>query len=357
LPVAARVLLAAFLISVGVGYTSALVQLHMQHASPGEMLPSGEDVVHAYHGVHDMSTLERLIVASETLPFNGAGSMRAAFTTRSSAWVARIRDKAKILKLDPANPDDMKKAEKEIRKDRDIEIDAVREWIHAGGKEENYEAFTISEPLAKRLPEDLNDLGRFNPYERNESRQVSANIQSIINVRCMRCHAEGKQGVEGEIHLDKFDVLQDYLKIEYGGGMPLRKLAQSTHVHLLGFAMLYAFTGLIFSMTSYPAVVRLMLAPFPLLMQLVDISFWWLARLPDPNGPLFAQGIRVTGGLVAAGLMAHIVLGSFDLFGKKGKLVLILLFAIGAGLAGMVYSTVIDPYLLAEGLQGGPAGE
>ena len=65
------------------------------------MLPTPEDVVDAYHGKHGISTLERLIIANETLPFNGAGSMRAAFTIRSSGWVRRIREKAEAMKLDP----------------------------------------------------------------------------------------------------------------------------------------------------------------------------------------------------------------------------------------------------------------
>ena len=43
LPLAARIVLSAFLISVGIGYTSALVQLHFQHAKPGELMPTKED--------------------------------------------------------------------------------------------------------------------------------------------------------------------------------------------------------------------------------------------------------------------------------------------------------------------------
>ena len=37
LPLAARLVLAVFLIAVGLGYGSALVQLHFQHASPGQL--------------------------------------------------------------------------------------------------------------------------------------------------------------------------------------------------------------------------------------------------------------------------------------------------------------------------------
>src|SRR5581483_10849805 len=86
LPLAARLALAAFLISVGIGYVSALVQLHFQHASGGELLPNDKDAVRVFHGHSGVSVLERLLLAPETEPFSGAGSMRAAFTTNSIGW-------------------------------------------------------------------------------------------------------------------------------------------------------------------------------------------------------------------------------------------------------------------------------
>ena len=42
LPLAARLVIATFLLSVGIGYFSALVQLHFQHAKPGSLLPDAE---------------------------------------------------------------------------------------------------------------------------------------------------------------------------------------------------------------------------------------------------------------------------------------------------------------------------
>src|SRR4051794_9420077 len=46
-PLAARLVLAVFLISVGLGYFSALVNLHFQQASAGEGLPTKDDVVNS----------------------------------------------------------------------------------------------------------------------------------------------------------------------------------------------------------------------------------------------------------------------------------------------------------------------
>src|SRR5438046_10723599 len=113
--------------------------------------------------------------------------------------------------------------------------------------------------------------------------------------------------------------------------MSLPALAQSTHTHLLAFAVLFCLTGLIFALTSYPAWLRVPLAPLVLVAQVGEIACWWLGRIDGPTGVFCAQMVLVMGGFVGMGLMAQIVLGLFDLFGATGRVVLILLL-IAAGL-------------------------
>src|SRR5690349_6311679 len=87
LPLVPRLVIALFLMSVGVGYFSALVQLHFQAASPGKPLPDMDDAARIYNGdPNGKSQLERLLTEAENLPFNGSGSMRSAFTAHSSGW-------------------------------------------------------------------------------------------------------------------------------------------------------------------------------------------------------------------------------------------------------------------------------
>jgi hypothetical protein len=50
LPLVGRMVVSVFLIAVGVGYFSALVQLHFQQAARGQLLPGPAEVTHAYHG-------------------------------------------------------------------------------------------------------------------------------------------------------------------------------------------------------------------------------------------------------------------------------------------------------------------
>src|SRR5438128_5325415 len=93
LPMPAKLVLAVFLLAVGLGYFSALVQLHLQHSSrSGEPLPNAGDVVEVFAGVrkYDPATatvpvckLEMLALGPlENAPWNGTGSMGAAFFQR-----------------------------------------------------------------------------------------------------------------------------------------------------------------------------------------------------------------------------------------------------------------------------------
>jgi hypothetical protein len=82
--------------------------------------------------------------------------------------------------------------------------------------------------------------------------------------------------------------------------------------------------------------------------QVVDIGCWWLARTGEPYGPLFATAIPITGGVVAAGLGLQIVMSLYDLFGRAGKVVVLVgLVAFLVGGVGFKMK-VIDPYLSQE---------
>lgn len=391
-----RLVLSLFLVSVGFGYFSALVQLHFNGgAKAGEPLPDMDDAVSHYGGQSGVSELERIIAAPETKPFNASGSMAAAFTTRSSSWVpqliARAKDRRKVvlqggtlaetfvvlpgagdpiaavarLTLDadavlPPDGDDLKQVlEKEpsedeladavqkARAERELERRAMIEWIQAGADKKTYAAFPLSKVLAAEssiLPDD----NKFIKVERSEDGKVqkaTGNIAKIMDARCERCHNSGAGGPAGEIHLDQFEVVKCYATPGPGNSaMSLNKLAQSTHVHLLGFSMLYGLTGLIFSFTSYPSLIRSVFGPLTLIAQLADISCWWLARA-DPN---FAKVIVVTGGFVAIGLAVQIIGGLFDMYNLKGKIILFILIVVTALGGGTVLKTVVSPHLEKE---------
>jgi hypothetical protein len=352
LPLACRLTLALFLISVGLGYVSALVNLHFQSATPGKTLPDDSDVVADYHGTSGVSQLERLLVAHPSLPRNGAGSMRR-FLTRDGigpgACKTLCKDKAKQIKkekkenLDPDKPEDAAKLNHAVADDLEGERLVLVAWVHDGAAPDPYENDSL--PLVGKLA-GLAVTPRF--VDVDENKQRSAKIKSIFEARCTRCHNETAGGSAGQYPLESYEDIKLYTDVEAPTGKSLAKLALTTHVHLLGFSMLYGLTGVILAFSSYSRWLRVVLCPLPLAAQVVDIGFWWLARLDPPYGPLFASAIIYSGGVVALGLGLQILLGLFDLFSKKGKLALLLLAVIALGGAYLAKERLIDPYLAQE---------
>jgi hypothetical protein len=329
--------LAIFYVSVGLGFLSAVVNLHFQEASAGALLPTKENVVDAYHGKARMSQLERLLVAHPSLPFNGQGSMRKAFTEeklRKEEFRTLCENTAKekfgVQDFRKGSPPQVAQVKSAVQSCLEGERLALIAWVRSGASAEAYEADAF--PLQGELqvtptsqPVDLGtvpitkecvEIDPANPADRN------ARIKTILERRCLTCHTEGVTSPASKYPLTSYEEIEVYISPEVTPGKSLPRLALTTHVHLLGFSVLYGLTGLIFAFSSYPAFVRLILAPLPLAAQVVDIAFWWLARMDAPHGPMFASFIPISGGIVATGLGLQIVLGLFNLFGRGGKLVL-----------------------------------
>ena len=336
LPLPVKLVVSVFLISVGLGYFSALVQLHFQHASPGNPMPQVADVVARFSGVTwpipaevkrevPRSHLQRLLEAPESEPWNGTGSMAKAFTTKSTDWD--------------------KDEEQTLRPQRDGERLTLIAWLKAGAPQEAYDkdAFPLAADAKAITGDYLND-------------DKTVKIQTIINDRCVYCHGAG--GDQERYSFETFPAISKYTKVKTGfpsdpakgKQLSVEKLTQSTHAHMLSFSMLFALTGLVFALSSYPVWFRIGLAPLALIAQIADISCWWLARL-EGVGPYFAMAIMGTGGVVGLSVMLQITLSLFNLYDLKGKLVVLLLFIVGALGFGVLAKTVILPTLAAEKIE------
>ncbi len=344
LPFPAKLVLTVFLLSVGLGYLSAMIQLHFKHATKGTAFPTVDDVVAKFsgqvppwnpkpavdaapaknnfklvkvkikniiaercvvcHGPDGGETPEfdnwdklvkvlgdkpkgseiyKLITAEDDAAWGKGSSMRQAFH-RKGFIDGQEWDKAVKKKNIP--PEE----EQRIREERELERLGMVSWIEAGAPRKAYDEDSFSPPADQKPAEDPND-----PVLKARRRQMSVEV-----------------------------------------------LTQSTHAHMLSFSMLWALTGLVFAFTSYPLWMRVMVAPMVLVAQIADIACWWLARLPD-SGPYFAAAIMGTGALVGLGLTLHIVLSLFNMYNAKGKVILAAMF-LGAGV-GMA---ILAPKVLDE---------
>jgi hypothetical protein len=345
LPFPAKLVLSCFLIAVGLGYFSALVQLHLQHSSRnGEHLPGPGDVIEVFAGkkkadpseagAKPVSKIERLIMGPvEGKPWNGQGSMAAAFFHKDGAGYARR------VKENPA-----------VRDEREGERKALQAWLNAPD-EDRRKAYDAD---AYPLPPELVGQPLTADYRANNG--GSAKVKSILTDRCARCHSKGE--AQEQFPLETYTQVVKYTTLVSADApvdgwvkserqISIEKLTQSTHAHLLSFAVLFTLTGLVFAYTDYWSWLRCVLGAGVLIAQVVDIACWWLARI-DGVGVVFAAAIIFTGGVVAMGLVAQIVLSLFNMYGPKGKTVVALLLLLGAAILGVVYVQAIAPALKAQ---------
>ena len=341
LPLPAKLVVSVFLITVGLGYFSALVQMHLQHSSrEGEPLPTSDDVVAVFAGVKKfdpnapapVSKLEKLVMGPiEGAPWNGNGSMAAAFFHKD------VGDFRAAIKDDP-------NLKAKLEAEREGERLAIKTWIQ-------------HPELVRKAAYDADlmvwkDQTITSGYRAGDAVKVKA----ILDERCVRCHS--KDGDVPAFPLDTYDHLLKYMGappavpdadgwIPSGRQTSVEKLTQSTHAHLLSFAMLFGLTGFLFAFTGLPKKVRMVFAPLVLVAQVADISCWWLARVPG-YGPYFAYMILGTGGLVGMGLTIHILGCLFDMYNRRGRIVLVCLFACGSAGFCVLYVKVIEPVLNAQ---------
>jgi len=346
LPLPAKLVVSAFLISVGVGYFSALVQLHMQHGDrDGNPLPTPENVIEHFSGlkkydeVPPVSKLEGLINGDPEGGFSKA-NMAIAFFAKSTGYDKEVKDRGRG----------------DVDRERDGERKLLIVWLNLPADERKaaFEANAMPRPDALAVhpltAEFVKDDGK------------TVEVQSLFEARCLKCHGEGGSN-KPEMHtyakleplatapaLDLIDGLGGEKWVRSSKQTSVEGLTQSTHAHLLSFSMLFGLTGLAFAFTSYPGLLRGFLGPVVLVAQLADISCWWLARL-DGVGPLFAQAIMATGGVVGLGLSLQIVLSLFNMYGVKGKVVLLAIALAAGGGFGVLVQQVIKPTLAAEKLR------
>jgi cytochrome c5 len=344
LPLPAKLVVSAFLISVGVGYFSALVQLHMQHGDrDGNPLPTPENVIEHFSGVkkfdgdQPVSKMEGLINGDPEGGFSKA-NMAIAFYAKSTGYDKEVKDRGKKI----------------VNDERNGERKLLTAWLNLSA-DERKAAFDDD---AMVLPTALAGQPLTAEFVKDDGKTVQ--VKTLFEARCLKCHGEGGSN-KPEMHtyakleplatapsLELLDGIGDKKWVRSTKQTTVEGLTQSTHAHLLSFSMLFGLTGLTFAFTSYPGFLRGFLGPLVLVAQLADISCWWLSRLDYYYGPVFAQAILVTGGVVGLGLSAQIVLSLFNMYGRKGKAALLALAFVSVGVFGGLVVAVIEPALAAE---------
>jgi hypothetical protein len=339
LPLAARLVLSAFLMAVGLGYSSALVQLHLKHSGrEGEALPTLDDVIERFSGLRTLdpdapppaSRVGALLAGDRTEANVGKENMAPAFFAKSKGYASERDARGQAV----------------VDAEREGELLALTEWsqVEPAARKAAYEADQFVLPDSRK--------GQPITATFANADKATVKIRTLIDARCQVCHKDQAP------HLGTYADLEPLVTapsrevidgkwVRSSKQISVEALTQSTHAHLLSFAMLFTLTGLTFAFTSYPAAIRCIVAPVVLVAQVFDVGCWWLARVPE-YGPYFAQTIVFTGGIVGSFLGLQIVLSLFNMYGRVGKAVLVLMFLTAAAGFGILGRTVIEPALRAE---------
>jgi hypothetical protein len=146
----------------------------------------------------------------------------------------------------------------------------------------------------------------FDPKEKDGEKATV--VKDTLQDYCVSCHKSGgtNQTAAGLPLVDYPSVVK-YCVVDTGVSM--KALALTTHVHLLGFSVLFAMTGFLFSLTEFPWLVRFVFVPFTLMAQLLEIACWWLAKVDV----FYAKMIFYLGPLVGLGLFIQAAGVLFDL--------------------------------------------
>lgn len=351
LPLPVKVVASVFLMAVGAGYSAAMLQLHVQDSKSGKPLPTPADVVLKFTGKKWCESAPPqppckfvcLVTAPRTAPFTGAGTMAPAFFEKSGDW-NKARDGGR-----GREPTADELAQLHAEREGEQSITALWGEAAADVREQAYKDDKFT-PAADKAPKAITAKFK-NP-------DSTFKVKSIIDARCARCHAKDGADSKAEPYpLENYAQISKYLSAPSNGAqegagwyrvqepMGIEKLTQSTHAHLLSFAMLFSLTGLIFAFSSYPASVRCLLGPAVVIAVFVDVALWWLARTCDQWGPYFAYGIIGTGGAAGTALAFQIVLSLFNMYGIKGKIVIAFLLLAGGGGGTFVFLNNIVPAL------------
>ena len=350
LPLPVKVVVSVFLMAVGLGYTSAMLQLHMQDAKSGKPMPTVEDVIRKYTGKKwydsapppPVSKFVALVTAPRSAAWGSNGTMAPAFFEKDNGeWDEVTANKPGELP--------------QLKAEREGEQAVTELWGKADPKarEEAYakNAFKLDEKEAPKA---------FTPKFKDAT-DGTFKIKDLIDARCARCHKKGGPTDPAKYPLQNYQQIDKYLQVseakpfKEGGDwvtveapIGIEHLTQSTHAHLLSFAMLFSLTGLVFAFSSYPTSLRCILGPWVVIAVFADVSLWWLARMCDQWGPYFAMGIIGTGAVAGLGLGAQITLSLFNMYRWKGKVLIGAFFVLGGVIAGLVWMNKIDAALKAK---------
>ncbi|MFO0947404.1 MAG: hypothetical protein U1D30_15965 [Planctomycetota bacterium] len=297
-----KVLVLTILATIGLGYLGALANLFSQVAgADGRQTVELTDFTKTYRekGLGGLlQEIQNSLGMDDVIrTYHGLG---AGTTRLEAALNGTMRTKMLEYYSSDENPDE------ETKKQAEQDRQALIAWSHLPF-DRREKAYEEGVPLGANGAIDWKAFEVFfqeKKGDEGEKPELSPIIADAFNNACVSCHSAAGDDQARSLPLETFREIDSYCVEDRG--MSYKQLALTTHVHLLGFSVLFAMTGFLFSLTSYSRLLRLIFVPWTLFFQLLEIVCWWGAK----TDVLFAKAIFYLGPLVGIGLGVQI-LGTF----------------------------------------------
>lgn len=306
-----KLLVIIILATVGFGYLGALVNMFAQVAgADGNQSITLDDFSSVYQtkGLSGVLTEVQNSMGLDDVikTYHGSGSGTTVF---EAALNGTMKDKILEYYASDGEPDE------ETKKLAEADRQALILWSHLPydlRKRAYEEGITTNENGGADFEAFRKMFGEGGEVPEGEEVELTPVIANTVTDACVSCHsAGGPDALARKFPMESFEEINTYCVEDRG--MSYEQLALTTHVHLLGFSVLFAMTGFIFSLTSYPLALRAAFAPWALALQVVEIACWWLAK----GNVAFAYGIFYLGPLIGLGLGVQILGSLLDLLFRR----------------------------------------
>ena len=98
-------------------------------------------------------------------------------------------------------------------------------------------------------------------------------VEPIFTKDCVSCHVAGATSIPP---LASFDAVQKVTAADTGTS--IEDLSKVSHIHLFGVSIIFLLTGAIFSLSSTPIWIRVILVVLPYVTIVMDIGSWWATK-------------------------------------------------------------------------------
>ena len=156
----------------------------------------------------------------------------------------------------------------------DNEYQKVKDWLAAGAKEEEF-----------------------------------AGLEPIMAVSCNTCHSAA--AMVADVVTETYGDIEPFLTQDTGKSVG--RLVSLTHTHLMSTLILIFGLVLIFGLTKFSEVIKIIVITFSFGSLVVDLGAWWLAKLAAGLAPLVIIG----GASLGVTFAALVLLSLYDVWLRK----------------------------------------